>query len=201
MSDERHHGQPPKYDPVMGQAGDVFTMPDGARYVLRTPTAETGGEYVEFEWIFPVGTFAPPPHRHPGQVEEYEVLEGELEVLVGDRWRMLRTGESASVPLGTNHTFGRPRQPVRVRNFHRPALGFESFIERTSKLFAAKNIRSLRNPRLSIYLAMMWREYPETLQETRARDRIAMTAATAVGRLLRMKPGQESALQAAGPSE
>jgi mannose-6-phosphate isomerase-like protein (cupin superfamily) len=171
----------------MGQAGDVFAMPDGARYVLRTPAAQSGGEYVEFEWIFPPGTFAPPPHRHPGQVEEYEVLEGELEVLIGEKWRTLRTGESASVAVGVNHTFRRPRQLVRVRNFHRPALGFEAFIERTSNLFEAKGIHSLRNPRLPIYLAMMWREYPETLQETRARDRIAMTAAVAVGRLFGMK--------------
>lgn len=162
-------------------------MPDGARYLLRAPTAETGGEYVEFEWIFPAGTFAPPPHRHPGQVEEYEVLEGELDVLIGDQWRTLRTGESASVPIGVNHTFRRPTQPVRVRNFHHPALGFEPFIERTSKLFEAKNIRSLRDPRLPIYLAMMWRKYPETLQETRARDRIAMSAAIAVGRLFRLE--------------
>lgn len=171
----------------MSHSGDTFEMPDGARYVLRTPTSETAGEYVEFEWIFPPGTFAPPPHVHLSQVEEYEVLEGELEVLIGRDWRTLRTGESAAVPVGVNHTFRRPKESVRVRNFHRPALGFESFIERTSKLFEAKNIHSLRSPRLPIYLAMMWREYPETLQETRARDRIAMSAATGVGRLLRMK--------------
>ena len=103
------------YDPAMGQAGDVFEMPDGSQYILRTPTAATKGDYVEFEFVFPAGTFAPPPHLHPSQVEEYEVLEGEFNVLVGNEWRRLRTGESASV------TFGRPKQSVRVRNFHRPA--------------------------------------------------------------------------------
>ena len=171
----------------MGQAGDVFAMPDGARYVLDTPTAQTGGEYVEFEWIFPPGTFAPPPHRHPGQVEEYEVLEGKLEVLIGDQWRPLRTGESASVAVGVNHTFSRPKQLVRVRNFHRPALGFEAFIERSYRVWEAKNIRSLKDPRLPVYLAMLWKEYPETLQETRTRDRMAMSTAASLGRLLRMK--------------
>jgi mannose-6-phosphate isomerase-like protein (cupin superfamily) len=171
----------------MGQAGDVFAMPDGARYILQTPTAQTAGQYVEFEWIFPQGTFAPPPHRHPDQVEEYEVLEGELEVLIGDQWRTLRTGESASVSVGMNHTFRRPKQLVRVRNFHRPALGFEAFIERSYRVWQSKTIRSLRDPRLPIYLAMLWREYPETLQETRARDRIAISAAASLGRLLGMK--------------
>src|SRR5215210_1080438 len=141
----------------MGQAGDVFEMPDGARYVLRTPAAETGGEYVEFEWEFPPGTFAPPPHFHPRQVEEYEVLEGEFEVMVGTDWRTLRAGESAAVPIGVNHTFGRPSDFVRVRNFHRPALGFEAFIERVHRVLQAKGVRGLRDPRVPVYIATVWK--------------------------------------------
>jgi quercetin dioxygenase-like cupin family protein len=172
----------------MGEAGDDFTMPDGSRYLLRTSTAETDGEYVEFEWIFQPGAFAPPPHVHPSQVEEYEVLEGELEVLIGEDWRTLGTGESASVPVGMNHTFKRPKRFVRVRNFHRPALGFEEFIERIYGVCQEKNIRSLKDPRVPLYVAMLWKQYPATLQETRARDRIAMTAAASLGRLLRMTP-------------
>lgn len=175
------------YDRAMGQAGDVFEMPDGSRYVLRTPTSQTGGEYVEFEWIFPPGTFAPPPHVHPSQVEEYEVLEGELDVLINDDWRTLQTGESASVPVGVNHTFRRPKELVRVRNFHRPSLGFEPFIERMCRVCDEKDIRGLKDPRLPIYLAMVWRQFPETLQATRARDRIAMSLAASLGRVLRMK--------------
>jgi quercetin dioxygenase-like cupin family protein len=76
----------------MGQAGDVFATPDGARFSLRTPTADTGGEYVEFEFEFPAGISGPPPHIHPEQVEEYEVLEGEFEVLVGDDGRRFERG-------------------------------------------------------------------------------------------------------------
>jgi mannose-6-phosphate isomerase-like protein (cupin superfamily) len=172
----------------MGQAGDVFAMPDGARYILRKPTAETNGDYVEFEWVFPPGVFAPPPHIHPAQAEEYEVLEGALDVLVGDEWRTLRAGESASVPAGVNHTFGRPKELTRVRNFHRPALGFEAFIERTCEQLKAKRVRRLRDPRVPIIVATMWREFPETLQATRARDRVGMAAAASLGRLLGLRP-------------
>jgi len=171
----------------MGQAGDVFTFPDGARFVLRTPTAETGGEYVEFEWQFPAGTFAPPPHVHPSQVEEYEVLEGEFEVLTGDEWRTLRTGESASVPAGVNHTFGRPKDFVRIRNFHRPALGFEAFIEHVHRVVEAKNIRRPKDPRVPICIATAWKQHPETLQATRKRDRIGMTVAASLGGALGMR--------------
>jgi len=171
----------------VGQAGDVYEMVDGAQYILRTPSAQTGGEYVEFEWVFPAGAFAPPPHVHPSQVEEYEVLEGEFDVLVGDEWRTLRVGESASVPVGVNHTFRRPKQAVRIRNFHRPALGFEDFIAQMCRVGKEKHLRGLKDPRVPIYLAMTWRDYPETLQATRARDRIGMGAAASLGRLLRME--------------
>jgi hypothetical protein len=151
----------------MGKTGDEFAMPDGSRYILRTSAADAGGEYVEFEWV-------------------YQVLEGELEVMIGEQWRTLRTGESASVPVGVNHTFKRPKQFVRVRNFHRPALGFEEFIESMHALCREKRIRSIKDPRFPIYMAMQWRRFPETLQETRTRDRVAMTVAGGVGRMLRM---------------
>jgi quercetin dioxygenase-like cupin family protein len=171
----------------MGRAGDVYEMPDGAQYILRTPGAEVDGEYVEFEWLFPAGVFAPPPHIHPGQVEEYEVLDGEFEVLVGEKWTTLREGESASVPVGVNHTFRSPERPVHIRNFHRPALGFEEFIERMHATVTAAKLRP-RDPRLPLYLAQVWRDYPETLQASRTRERVGMSAAAALGRLLRMKP-------------
>ena len=173
----------------MGQTGDVFAMPDGAQYVLRTSTADASGAYVEFEWVFPRGVFAPPPHLHPSQVEEYEVLEGELHVLIGDEWRTLRAGESASVPVGVNHTFKRPKRLVRVRNFHRPALGFEDFIETMSTVLAAKGVKRLADPRVPLYLAQAWRAHPETLQATRAVDRAAMAAAAGIGRALGMRLG------------
>jgi mannose-6-phosphate isomerase-like protein (cupin superfamily) len=171
----------------VASAGDVFQMPDGAQYVLRTPAAEANGEYVEFEWIFPAGVFAPPPHLHPAQVEEYEVLEGQFDVMVDGVWQTLREGESASVPIGVNHTFRRTTQPVRVRNFHRPALGFEAFIETTCRALADRGITRLRDPRVPLLLAQTWRAHPETLHATRARDRAAMAAAAAIGRVLRVQ--------------
>ena len=170
----------------MGQAGDIFALPDGSRYILRTTTAQTGGESVEFDFEFPPGAFGPPPHVHPSQVEEYEVLEGVFEVLVGDEWRTLQTGESASVPAGVTHTFGTAKGFVRVRNFHRPALGFEPFIESVHRVLRAKNIRRPKDPRVLICIATAWEQHPETLQATRKRDRIAMTVAASLGRALGM---------------
>ena len=164
----------------MGQAGDVYEMPDGSRYVLRTPTADAGGEYVEFEFEFPQNVFAPPPHIHPTQSESYEVLEGELDVMVDGAWQTLKVGESATVPPGVNHTFRNPNGPMRARNFHRPALGFEPFVEAMYRVCKEKGIKSANDPKLRIHLAKIWREYPETLQATRRRDRIGMRVAAAL---------------------
>src|SRR5918996_4902039 len=84
----------------MAKRGDRFDMPDGSAYIVRRPAAETGGDYVEMEFVLPPGCVSPPPHVHPRQVEEYEVLEGSLDVTVDGRWQTLRPGKSASVPRG-----------------------------------------------------------------------------------------------------
>ena len=89
----------------MTPTGDHFRMPDGSAYIVRRSTAETGGEYVEMEFVLPAGCVPPPPHVHPQQVEEYEVLEGRFDVLVDGTWSTLGPGERASVPVGALHTF------------------------------------------------------------------------------------------------
>jgi mannose-6-phosphate isomerase-like protein (cupin superfamily) len=100
-------------------------MPDGSAYIVTTPSVETDRAYVEMEFVLPSRCVPPPPHVHPHQVEEYTVLEGSLDVLVGDTWSTLGPGESASVPQGARHTFrNRSGAVVRVRNWHRPAMRF-----------------------------------------------------------------------------
>lgn len=84
----------------MAKTGDRFEMPDGSAFIVRRAAAETGGEYSEMELSLPPGLVPPPPHIHPQQVEEFEVLEGSLDVTVDGQWRTLRSGESASVPRG-----------------------------------------------------------------------------------------------------
>ena len=169
----------------MGRTGDRFEMPEGAgTYVLTRSTADTNGELVEFEWILPRGAFAPPPHIHPKQVEEWEVLEGVLDVTIEGERRSLAEGQSASAPVGTAHTFRKPSGNVRVRNVHRPALGFEDYIERIYRLTQERGIRSAKSPRVPLYLAMIWRDYPETIVAARTRDRLVMAVLARIGRLL-----------------
>jgi quercetin dioxygenase-like cupin family protein len=90
----------------MPRSGERYAMPDGlGEYLVVRSHEETGGEYVEMEWTLPATSFAPPPHRHPTQTESYEILAGSLDVMIDGEWQHLATGESATVPVGANHTF------------------------------------------------------------------------------------------------
>ena len=171
----------------MAKAGDRFDMPDGSAYIVRRPAAETSGEYVEMEFVLPPGCVPPPPHVHPQQVEEYEVLEGSFDVTVDGRWRTLAPGESASVPQGALHTFrNRSGAVVRVRNWHRPAVRFEDFIERTSAALRAAGVKGKRDPRLFMCLSMVMLQFGDTLAPARRRERIPMQALARLGSLLRL---------------
>jgi quercetin dioxygenase-like cupin family protein len=174
----------------MAEAGHRFEMPDGSSYILRTPTAATGGDYVEMEFVLPSGCVPPPPHVHPRQVESYEVLEGTFEVLSDGTWLTLGVGDSASVPQGIEHTFrNRSGNTVRVRNRHEPAVRFEEFIERVCRSLAETGVKRKRDPRVAICLSASMLEYEDTLVPSRVRDRRAMKFLTRLGRLIDVPRG------------
>ena len=63
-------------------------------------------DFVFREWALdPYPGDQAPPHIHHRSDEGFIVLDGELEVLVGDQRRLLTAGQSAIVPAGTVHTF------------------------------------------------------------------------------------------------
>ena len=161
-------------------------MPEGlGEYVVVRSHEDTGGEYVEMEWTFPPDAFAPPPHRHPNQVEEYEVLEGSFEVMVDGDWWTLGPGESASVPAGANHTFRMlPGQSVRVRNFHRPGGRFDEFVEKQHRFVSSGRYKGLRHPSTALVMAMAWREHRDLLVPSNPLLRGGMAVLARLGRLL-----------------
>ena len=173
----------------MAKAGDRFEMIDGSAYVVKVPSAETGGEYVEMEFELPAGCLPPPPHIHESQIESYEVLEGSLDVVVEGEWTTLGPGETAEVPLGAVHTFRNSSgRLARVRNRHSPALRFEEYIERVHDSIDEAGITSKRDPRALLMISMVMFDYPETLAPARRRERIPMRLMASLGRLLRL-PG------------
>ena len=175
----------------MPRAGDRYVMPEGlGEYLVVRSDHEAGGEYVEMEWTLPPDAFAPPPHRHPTQVEEYEVLDGAFEVMVEGQWRRLGPGESAAVPVNTDHTFRTlPEQTVRVHNFHRPGGRFDEFIEKQYRFVTSDRFKGLKRPSTAIFMAMVWREHADLLVPSSRLLRWAMASLARLGRLLGYRTG------------
>jgi mannose-6-phosphate isomerase-like protein (cupin superfamily) len=169
---------------VSHEADRTLVWPDGSIFRITRSTADTGGELLEMELDLPARAWASRPHIHPGLAEEYEVLEGALDVLIGSEWRTLGEGAIASVPPGTVHTFRVGDSPVRVRNVHRPALDFEPYIRRLCSAANERGLGDMSGVRALLYIAVLVREFP---LHSRAPGR-PLNAATpllaAVGRLL-----------------
>ena len=158
-------------------------MPDGlGEYLVVRSHDETGGEYVEMEWTLPASAFAPPPHRHPAQTESYEILEGALEVMIDGDWQRLETGDSATVPVGANHTFRLVGEEVRVRNFHRPGTHFDSFIASQHRFVTSPRYRGLKRPATAFAMAAAWHEHRDLLVPTNPVLRAAVAAFAPLGR-------------------
>ena len=165
----------------------TLAWPDGTIYKITRSSEETNGELLEMDWQLPANGWAPQPHVHPHLTEEYEVLEGSLDVLVDNDWRTLSVGDRASVPPGAVHTFRVGNAPVRVRNTHRPPLDFEPYLRRLCSAANQRNLDDLSGPRALLYIAVLVREFP---QHSRAPGRLlnaAVPALASVGRLLNLR--------------
>lgn len=130
-----------------------YYHPEQKDYATFLKTSEeTGGEYtlIEIE-VAPGG--GNDPHYHRTYEEHFEVLEGELEVLVGGETRVLRPGQKALAKKNTLHRFRntteeRTRFLVELRPGH---AGFEKAIKVAYGL-ASDGKNPLRHP---YYLAVL----------------------------------------------
>jgi mannose-6-phosphate isomerase-like protein (cupin superfamily) len=93
---------------------------------VKLASEDTGGAYSMVEETSPPEG-GPPPHIHHNVDEALYVVEGEVEVLVGDRTTRAIAGALAYVPKGTLHTFKNVgTSPSRVVAIISPG-GFEKF--------------------------------------------------------------------------
>jgi mannose-6-phosphate isomerase-like protein (cupin superfamily) len=97
--------------------------------------AQTGGAFTIVEDTTPPGG-GPPPHVHQREDEGFVVLEGEIEVLLGDRWVRVPPGTSVFGPRGVPHTFRNVgKAPSRMIVTISPA-GFEHFFAEVDRMSA-----------------------------------------------------------------
>ena len=65
---------------------------------------DTNGKYALWEAIVPPGG-GPPPHVHSREEEGFYVLEGEINLFIGDQRLIVSAGMFANMPVGTPHSF------------------------------------------------------------------------------------------------
>jgi mannose-6-phosphate isomerase-like protein (cupin superfamily) len=98
----------------------------GDTYTFKATGRDTGGALALIEAQVPVDA-GPPPHVHGKEDEFFYILDGELEILNGDRMIVAGPGSFVFIPRGTEHAFrNRGSGPARMLFGFTPA-GFEEF--------------------------------------------------------------------------
>ncbi len=122
----------------MATKNQVLDMtPVGMKFTVLQAAADTGGKSLELHWELLPGCNMKDPlvHIHPQAIETYEVLEGEMEFFVKDKWLSAKKGDKLTVPVGVPHAFRNPTgKTVAVFNTHQPALRMENYFEDVCKV-------------------------------------------------------------------
>ena len=108
--------------------GKSVWIGDRELVMLKESGTETGGTFALVE-VVGLPRSGPPPHIHHSVDEIYCLLEGELEVLDGERTFTAKAGSVFHIPRGTLHAWrNATTELVRTLLFIVPA-GFEGFFE------------------------------------------------------------------------
>ena len=127
----------------MATAGQSVVNPaTGERVTFVKTAADTSGELLELELVWPRAGERAPAHLHPEMEERYEVLSGTAAFSIGgEAERNAGPGEVVRVPPGTTHRAWNPTErEVRLKVEFRPALRWEEFVVR---LFAGEPVPQL----------------------------------------------------------
>ncbi|MCH7645569.1 MAG: cupin domain-containing protein [Nitrospinae bacterium] len=106
--------------------GKIVPVP-GHKVTHKVVGADTDGAYSLLE-VELVGD-GPPQHIHKTEDEAFYVLEGEINVLLGERTFKAKAGTFVGIPRGTVHTFCRiGKKSAKLLAIFTPA-GFEKFFD------------------------------------------------------------------------
>lgn len=99
-----------------------LTPHERVRVLRRTP------ELLEVEATYAPGGKPPLRHRHPAQFERFAVLEGQLQLTIDGRTRVLHPGDHATVGRGRSHAMAAAGEAgARVIWQTSPALNTEAW--------------------------------------------------------------------------
>ena len=139
-------------------AGETIGNPPiGQTLTFLATATETGGELLRFEARLDAGAFIP-PHVHRGQVERFEVLDGEGEFVVGRRRHRVGPGDTVTVPARRGHAFRTTGdRGARLIAELRPALDSEDVFAALFALGRAGRVNRLGAPSARATATLMHR--------------------------------------------
>jgi len=104
----------------------LWVMGEQVNYLATSN--ETAGAFTIVELITaPAG--GPPPHTHTAQDEIFYIVDGQHEVLLGDKIETAGPGDLVFIPRGTRHRYSNAgSKPGKLLSIHTPG-GFEKFFD------------------------------------------------------------------------
>ena len=104
-------------------------------------------------------------HIHPMQDETYQLLEGEMQVLLQDKWRTIRKGETVVIPKGSVHAFrNHSGQPAKAINIHSPGLRFGEMLVTIQEYINEGKITSTSGFRNLAHMSSIMVRYQDVMQ-------------------------------------
>src|SRR5215216_5101218 len=102
----------------------------GDRYTFLVTGAQSDNAYFIMEAIIPPGG-GPPTHIHNREHEAFYVLEGTLDIQIGDKVVQASAGDFVHIPIGTVHSFRNSGDSVARQLLIFSPSGMEHFFEET----------------------------------------------------------------------
>ena len=138
----------------------------GMKFTVLKTSLDTEGKSLDLKWELLPGCNMSDPlfHIHPEAIETYEILDGEMEFFVKDKWVNAKKGDKLVVQKGITHAFRNPtKNIVTVYNTHQPALRMENYFEDVCKILAKltdnKKKKFKMNFKSMLYMGNLMQKY------------------------------------------
>lgn len=96
---------------------------------------DTNGKLLEMESEFAAHSKEPPPHYHPVQEENFEVITGTVTVKINRVQKILKQGDHLHIPANTVHSVWNASNEIAIVNWKvQPALNTEALFETVTGL-------------------------------------------------------------------
>lgn len=164
--------------------------PLGMKFTVLKNSTDTAGKSLDLHWELLPGCNMKDPliHTHPHAIETYEILDGEMEFFVRDKWVTAKKVDKLAVPAGVKHAFRNPTgKIVTVYNTHQPALNMENYFEDVCKVLDKVTDNRTKhfkmNFKAKLYLGVLMSNYRNDIIATNPPD-FAIKMLGAIGKMM-----------------